>query len=373
MRGQAMTRQFSSMLAPAADGRCHARRRADSWHKGVGQFRRAALLAALGLVLAGPAANAQQANPSSGLPNELLNGLPTGLIKIVVGFAPGGAADLTARTFAEQLSKEGVKEVIVDNRPGASTRIANSYVQRAAPDGLTLLLATSPAFTIYPHTYKNLGYDGDKDFRPIALLVDIPTAIVTGSEQPYSNMKEYVAWARQHPNAATLGLAAQGSSGQLGAIALGKAIGVDFAPVVYKGASPMLLDVVSSRVSMGWDAAASMVPLYQSGKIKFLGLSGSDRLASLPGVPTAKEQGFPQFEAATSFYAVFAPAGLPDKTAAALERVFLQAAKDPGLVKRLQENGLIVKPMDHAQLAKRVRTERDFWAPFAKESGIQFE
>ncbi len=299
--------------------------------------------------------------------------LPSGLIKIVVGFAPGGAADLTARVFAEQLSREGVKEVIVDNRPGASTRIANSYVQRAAPDGLTLLLATSPAFTIYPYTYKNLGYDGEKDFRPIALLVNIPTAIVTGVDQPYNNMQEYVAWARQHPHDATIGLAAQGSSGQLGSIALGKAIGVDFAPVIYKGASPMLVDVLSSRVSMGWDAAASMVPLYQGGKIKFLGLSGSERLPSLPDVPTIKEQGYPQFEAATSFYAIFAPAGLPDKTAAALEKVFLKAAQDPALVKKLQENGLVVKPMDHAQLAERVRKERAFWEPLVKQSGIQFE
>ncbi|ARP80042.1 ABC transporter substrate-binding protein [Bordetella genomosp. 8] len=336
-------------------------------HAKPARFLRAAVLMVSGWSMAMSCAHAQGAQPA------LPDGLPDGLIKIVVGFAPGGAADLTARTFAEQLSKEGVKEVIVDNRPGASTRIANSYVQRAAPDGLTLLLATSPAFTIYPHTYKNLGYDGDKDFRPIALLVDIPTAIVTGAGQPYSNMKEYVAWAKAHPANATVGLAAQGSSGQLGTIALGKAIGVDIAPVVYKGASPMLVDVASDRVSMGWDAAASMMPLYQGGKIKFLGLSGSDRLASLPNVPTAKEQGFPQFEAATSFYAVFAPAGLPDKTAAALERVFLKAAQDPALVKRLQENGLIVKPMDHAQLAARVRKERDFWAPIAKQAGFQFE
>jgi tripartite-type tricarboxylate transporter receptor subunit TctC len=353
------------MPASSTNGRCISQAWAAVCRKWRAQLGRTAVLAAVGWTLAAPVAHGQGTDPSAGLPN--------GMIKIVVGFAPGGAADLTARTFAQQLSKEGVKEVIVDNRPGASTRIANSYVQRAAPDGLTLLLATSPAFTIYPHTYKNLGYDGDKDFRPIALLVDIPTAIVTGIDQPYSNMKEYVAWAKQHPGNATIGLAAQGSSGQLGAIALGKAIGVDFAPVVYKGASPMLVDVVSSRVSMGWDAAASMMPLYQGGKIKFLGLSGSERLASLPNVPTAKEQGYPQFEAATSFYAIFAPAGLPDRTAAALERVFLQAAKDPGLVKTLQENGLVVKPMDHAQLARRVRTERDFWAPIAKQSGIQFE
>ncbi|OZI34778.1 hypothetical protein CAL29_15015 [Bordetella genomosp. 10] len=367
-----MTKPFSTQFPGAFTFTFDKRRQASSpTGAGVaaqarpGKLRYLAGLALLGIALAASAPRARA--------DDAPKDLPKGLIKIVVGFAPGGAADLTARTFAEQLSREGVKEVIVDNRPGASTRIANSYVQRAAPDGLTLLLATSPAFTIYPYTYKNLGYDVEKDFRPIALLVDIPTAIVTGVDQPYKDMKEFVAWAKQHPNNATIGLAAQGSSGQLGTIALGKAIGVDFAPVVYKGASPMLVDVVSSRVSMGWDAAASMVPLYQGGKIRFLGLSGSERLASLPGVPTAKEQGYPQFEAATSFYAIFAPAGLPDKTAAALEKVFLKAARDPSLVKKLQDNGLVVKPMDHAQLAQRVRTEQAFWAPLAKQSGIQFE
>lgn len=299
--------------------------------------------------------------------------LPVGVIKIVVGYAPGGAADLTARTFAEQLSKQGVKEVIVDNRPGASTRIANNYVQRADPDGLTLLLGTSPAFTIYPYTYKNLGYEPLTDFRPIAGLVDIPTAIVTGIDQPYNDLKEYVAWAKQHPSETTLGLATLGSSGQLGAVALGKATGIDFAPVVYKGASPMLVDVVSSRVSMGWDAAASMIPLYQGKKIKFLGLSGSERLSTLPGIPTAKEQGYPQFESATSFYGIFAPAGVSDETAAALEKAFLKAASDPGLVSTLKDRGLIAKPMGQDQLRERVKKESAFWEPIVKEAGIQFE
>jgi len=301
------------------------------------------------------------------------NALPDGLIRIIVGFAPGGAADRVARLVTEQLNKDGVKNVVVENRPGASSRLSIGYVKRAAPDGLTLLLGTSPAFTIFPHTYKSLDYDPDRDFRPIALLVEIPTAIVTGVEQPYDTLSEYVQWAQQHPNQATLGLASQGSSGQLGVTALGKDIGVAFSPVAYKGASPMLVDVVSARVSIGWDAVASMVPLYQGGKIKFLGLSGTQRLASLPGVPTAKEQGYSQFEHATSFYAIYAPVGLPDNTATALEKVFLRAAGNAELAKTLEQNGLIVKPMGQAQLAERMRVERQFWGPIVQASGVSFE
>jgi len=299
--------------------------------------------------------------------------LPDGLIRIIVGFAPGGAADRVARLVTEQLNKDGVKNVVVENRPGASSRLSIGYVKRAVPDGLTLLLGTSPAFTIFPHTYKNLDYDPDRDFRPIALLVEIPTAIVTGVEQPYDTLSEYVQWAQQHPNQATLGLASQGSSGQLGVTALGKDIGVTFSPVAYKGASPMLVDVVSSRVSIGWDAVASMVPLYQGGKIKFLGLSGTQRLASLPGVPTAKEQGYDQFEHATSFYAIYAPVGLPDNTARALETVLLRAAGNNELAQKLEQSGLIVKPMGQAQLAERMRVERQFWGPIVQASGVSFE
>ena len=113
---------------------------------------------ALGMAMLATALHAQAADR----PKDL----PAGVVKIVVGFAPGGAADLTARVFAEQLSKEGVENVLVENRPGASTRIANSYVERATPDGLTLLLVTSTAFTVQPTAMKHLDYDVEKDFRP---------------------------------------------------------------------------------------------------------------------------------------------------------------------------------------------------------------
>lgn len=293
-------------------------------------------------------------------------------VRLIVGFAPGGAADTVARLYAEALAQQGVN-VIVDNRPGASMRISLEAARRAEPDGTTLLFGASPVFTIFPFTYKNLGYDPMKAFEPVAQLVDIPTSLVTGADQPYNTLTEYVAWAKKHPDQATLGLATQGSSGHLGALALGRDIGVTFTPVAYKGGSPMLVDVAANRTSIGWDATASMVPLYKSGKIKMLAMSGAKRLAQLPEVPTALEQGFNQFENATSFYAVYAPAGTPAPVVRKLEHAFIDAAQNQELVRKITEAGAVIAPATGEQVTRRIRSEQTFWEPIVAQSGISFE
>ena len=301
---------------------------------------------------------------------QLPPGLAGGNLRIVVGYAAGGAADTVARLYAEQLKDAGFGSIVVDNKPGASARLAWDTVKKAKPDGLTLYLAPSPLLTILPLTYKTPGYEADKDLVPVALLVEIPTAVVTGAGQPYSSMKQYVEWAKKNPSKATLGLATIGSSGHLGAFALAKAQGFELTPVAYRGASPMLIDVVGGELSMGWDAAASMMPLYKGGKIKFLGLSGDRRLPALPDVPTAKEQGFGEFVAATSWYAVYAPAGTPAAALSALERGFLAAAAKPELARSLEAAGLVAHAEGRAELAQRAQRERRNWEPIVKAAGI---
>jgi len=301
---------------------------------------------------------------------QLPPGLAGGNLRIVVGYAAGGAADTVARLYAEQLKDAGFGSIVVDNKPGASARLAWDTVKKAKPDGLTLYLAPSPLLTILPLTYKTPGYDADKDLVPVALLVEIPTAVVAGAGQPYSSMKQYVEWAKKNPSKATLGLATIGSSGHLGAFALAKAQGFELTPVAYRGASPMLIDVVGGELSMGWDAAASMMPLYKGGKIKFLGLSGDRRLPALPDVPTAKEQGFGEFVAATSWYAVYAPAGTPAAVLSALERGFLAAAANPELARSLEAVGLVAHAEGRAELAQRAQRERRNWEPIVKAAGI---
>lgn len=304
---------------------------------------------------------------------QLPPALAGGNFKIVVGYAAGGAADSVARRYAEQLKDAGFGSVIVENRPGASARLGWDAVKKAKPDGLTVYLTPSPLLTIMPFTYKAPGYDAEKDLTPVALLVEIPTAVVASVSQPYADLKQYVAWAKQNPKQATLGLATVGSSGHLGTLALGKSQGFEVTPVPYRGASPMLIDVVSAQLSLGWDALASMVPLYKGGKIRILGISGEQRLASLPEVPTAKEQGFSEYVPASSWYGIYAPAGTPTEALAALEAAFLKAAGNPTLKRSLEDSGLVARAEGRAAVAERVKRERETWAPIVKASGIAID
>ncbi|WP_241075734.1 Bug family tripartite tricarboxylate transporter substrate binding protein [Achromobacter insuavis] len=310
------------------------------------------------------------------LPSHVLAQEPAGgdkLVRLVVGYAAGGAADAVARAYAEQLQAAGYGNVIVENRPGASGRLGFDVVKRAKPDGLTLYLGSSPMFVIFPLTYRKLGYDPDHDLRPVALLADVPTAAVAGAAQPYGGMAEYVKWARQARAKATLGLATQGSPGQLGTIEMGGQNGLEVVPVLYRGAAPMLVDVAGGEVSMGWDAVASMLPLYNAGKIKFLGVAGSRRLPMLPDVPTLLEQGFPQYQHAASWYGIYAPAATPDATVARLEQAFVAAGKQPALIERLQAAGFVVEPQDAQAAKRRIDVERAHWAPIVKAAGIAFD
>ncbi|CAB3955328.1 hypothetical protein LMG6001_03989 [Achromobacter insolitus] len=295
------------------------------------------------------------------------------VVRLVVGYAAGGAADAVARAYAEQLQTAGYANVIVENRPGASGQLGVDVVKRAKADGLTLYLGSSPMFVIFPLTYKKLAYDPDHDLRPVALVADVPTAAVTGSAQPYGGMAEYVKWAKQTRAKATLGLATQGSPGQLGTLEMGSQNGLEVVPVLYRGAAPMLVDVAGGEVSMGWDAVASMLPLYNAGKVKFLGVAGTRRLPTLPDVPTLLEQGFPQYQHAASWYGVYAPAATPDAVIAKLEQAFLAAGKRPALVQKLQAGGFLVDPQDAQAAKRRIGVERAHWAPIVKAAGIAFD
>lgn len=263
--------------------------------------------------------------------------------------------------------------MVVENRPGASARLALDYVKRARPDGKTVFIGPSPLFTIFPLTYKKLSYDADKDLVPAAVLTDVPTAVATGVQQPYQNMKEYVSWARRNPGGASLGLATIGSAGHLGTVALGKAEGIAITPAPYRGASPMLVDVVSGNVSIGWDAVASMMPLYKGGKLRFLGVSGTRRAKALPEVPTMKEQGFSQYDHATSWYGVFVPAGTQPDVVAQVEKMFLAASANAATVAKLEALGLEVVARPGQEGRRRIQLERAAWKPIVEATGFQAE
>ncbi len=294
-------------------------------------------------------------------------------IRIVVGFAPGGAADLVARSYAEQLRQDGNGTVIVENKPGASARIALEYVKQSKPDGHTIFLGPSPLFTVFPLTYKKLSYDADKDLTPVSVMTDIPTAVAAGSGQPYANMKEFVEWIRKNPSKANVGLATVGNTLQLGTFAVGKELGIEIPPVAYKGASPMLVDVASGQVAIGADALASQMALYKAGKIKILGVSGSARAKAAPEIPTMLEQGFPQYRYATSWYGAFVPAETPEGVRKKLEAMFTKASSSSELIQKLSSSGLEVVGGPGSMATQRIKDERTYWEPIVKASGLSLD
>lgn len=293
--------------------------------------------------------------------------------RIIVGYAAGGAADSLARIYAEQLRQDGLGTVLVENRPGASARLALDFVKKSRPDGKTIFVGPSPLFTIFPLTYRKLGYDPDRDVVPVALLTDVPTVISASAQQPYRNLKEFMDWARANPANASIGLATLGSAGHLGAAALSKSSGIQITPVAYRGAAPMLVDVVGGTVPIGWDAVASKMQLYKGGKLKFLAVGGTRRIKALPEVPTAREQGFSQFDYATSWYGAFVAAGTPPGVQARLEKAFVAASGNAATAAKLEALGLEVVAQSGKEAQQRMQRERAAWKPVVEASGYVAE
>jgi tripartite-type tricarboxylate transporter receptor subunit TctC len=294
-------------------------------------------------------------------------------LKLIVGFPPGGPLDTLARALAEQLRTATGETVLVDNRPGASTRIAIDLAKRAPADGRTVLLASSAPFIMFPMTYKRLDYDVERDFLPVAHLVDVPTVVSTSASSPYQNIGQYVAWVRAHPDRGAVGLTSLGGLLHFSILAMSKTIGVPLNPVSYKGGAPLATDLVGGHVPIGTDALASQLELHRAGRVRILAVSGTRRNRALPDVPTLKEAGIDGFDHANAWYGAYVPAGTPPAVVQRLERALIAAVGQPQVQAQLARVGLEPTGFDGATAAKQLRTERTFWRPIVEASGFKSE
>lgn len=294
-------------------------------------------------------------------------------LKLVIGFPPGGALDTLARAVAEQLRASTGDTVLVESRPGAASRIAIESVKRAPSDGRTVLLASSAPFILFPMTYKRLDYDLDRDFLPVAHLVDVPTVIATGASSPYQTFAQYTAWVRAQPGRGSVGLTNLGGALHFSVLALSKAIGTPLTPVAYKGGAPLVQDVVGGHVPLATDALGSQLELHRAGKVRILAVSGLERNRALPDVPTLKELGIDAFVHANAWYGAFVPAATPKATVQALEKALLAAVQQPQVQSQLQRAGLEPTGLDAAAAARKLREEREFWRPIVEASGFKSE
>ncbi|CAN7717041.1 tripartite tricarboxylate transporter substrate-binding protein [Variovorax sp. LjRoot290] len=327
-------------------------------------FLSAAWIAAIAAVAAGPAQAQAPAQASVGGAHPL---------RLVVGFPPGGALDTLARALAEQLRLGGEEQVIVDNRPGAATRISIDYVKRAPPDGRTVLLSSNAPLVIFPMTYRQLAYDVDRDFIPVSHLAEVPTVISAGADRPYKTLQDYLSWVRANPSQGSVGLTNLGGTLHFAVLGMAKTVGVPLTPVAYKGGAPLVADLIGGHVPLSADALASQLELHRAGKVRILAVSGTRRNASLPDVPTAREAGIDAFDHANASYSAFVPAGTPAEVVQRLERAFVAAMQQPQVRSAMARAGLEATGLPGAAVKRTLSAERDFWRPVVQTSGFRSE
>jgi tripartite-type tricarboxylate transporter receptor subunit TctC len=237
-------------------------------------------------------------------------GYPNKAVTLVVTAAPGGVTDILARALGQRLGKIWGKQVVVENKPGASNQIGAMFVANSAPDGYTMLVSPEATFVINPWLYKDLPYDPVKDFVPVTGLISISQALIASPSVPVKDLKGLIEFAKKRPRELNYGTFGVGSTGHLNMEMLQIMTGIKLVAVHYKGATPALTDVIAGHIQMMFISTGSAIQPWQGGRVNLLAVGSSKRLARFPDIPTAAEAGLPGFEAA-SWFGLFAPRGTP--------------------------------------------------------------
>ena len=231
-------------------------------------------------------------------------------VRLVVNFAPGGAADVLARAIQPQLAKTLGQPVIIENKPGAGGNIGIAETVRAAKDGYTLLLSSGGAITINPMIYEKLSFDPGRDLTPVAAVARVHVYLETHPDVPAKNVAEFIQYLKANPGKVSYGSPGQGSSPHLAGEMFKRMAGVDAVHAPYKGAGPALSDVLSGQLQFWFDPGPGLKHV-EAGKLRLLAVGSAERSPQYPNVPTLAESGLPGFDADTLF-GLYAPTGVPD-------------------------------------------------------------
>ena len=295
---------------------------------------------------------------------------PTKPIRMIVGFAPGGGTDLTARPVAQKLSELLGQQVIVENRPGAAGNVATEQVAKSAPDGYTLLMGTIAALAINPSLYGNLRFDPETDLAPVIQVVDATNVLALHPSVPASSVKELIALAREKSLLA--GSSGIGATGHLAIELFNLMADVKLVHVPYKGGGPAMGDLVGGQVNLIFATTASAIPHLKSGRIKGIAVTTAKRSALLPDLPTISESGLAGFDA-NNWYGLVVPAKTPRAIIDQLNAEVTKVLNMPDVKTTLFNQGLDPAPGTPEQFGAYIRSERAKWAKVIKESGAKPE
>jgi len=303
--------------------------------------------------------------------NALAQAYPNKPITLVVGWPPGGGADIVARIMAEGLSASLNQTVTVNNRPGASGNLGAEAAARSAPDGYTILLVGGNHATNV-HLYRKLAYDPMRDFEPISLLTVAPNLLAINPSLPVRNVAEFVALARSKPNQLSYGSAGNGTTGHLAMELLKTTTKIDMVHVPYKGGAPFITDLIGGQVMLGFDNVLSSGPQIKNGRLRAIATSGSKRSALFPDVPTVAESGYPGFEVLL-WQGLLAPAGTPRDIINRLNAAVQETLNRPATLKRFNELALEGTGGTPEQFRSFLVNEIDKWGGVIRSIGVKLD
>jgi tripartite-type tricarboxylate transporter receptor subunit TctC len=288
-------------------------------------------------------------------------------LKILVGFSPGGSADTIVRKVASAM-KDDFSSVTIDNKPGAAGRIALQAVKSSPPDGQTVIFLPMGPMVLFPHTYKNLGYDAVKDFTPISLVSHFQFGIVSGPSSNVKNIKDMLAKVKSDPASATYGIPGTGSFPHFLGVLLEQAAGVSLSAVPFQGGAPTNTALLGGHIGYKIDVVLESVPFHKDGKVRIIAVTGSKRDTQIPEVPTLKEQGIDM--AATGWFAIYGPAGLSPQTLAKLEGAVRKAVQSPEVRDHLIQLGNEPVGSTSLELAAIQKADLARWEKPIKSTGV---
>ncbi len=295
---------------------------------------------------------------------------PSKAIRFVVPFAPGGTSEIVARSVAAELTKQLGQSVFVENKPGGAGVTAMQDVAKAAPDGHTIILGHVGTLAVNPYMLKNQPYDVNKDFVPVTLLAKVPNVFVIHPDVPATNFKEFVAYAKQNPGKLNYGSAGNASAGHLAMEYLKLVTGMFITHIPYRGTGPQLTDLLAGRTQASSAGLPALGAYIRSGKLRAIAVGTSQRISSLPDVPTVAELGFKNFET-SQWYGILAPAGTPADVVKHLQEESLKALKSSAVTARFATDSAIGGGGPASEFASFIAGEQKVWSDIVKRAQIR--
>jgi tripartite-type tricarboxylate transporter receptor subunit TctC len=294
---------------------------------------------------------------------------PSRPIRLVVGFAPGGAADTVSRAFQEPLTRALGQPIVVENRPGAGSSIAAEHVAKAAPDGYTVLIASPSSILVNPILTPKAGFEPQKDLIPISKVSSSPLILAVNPGVGVDSVKALIEHAKKHPGKLNFASSGNGSAPHLAAVLFQRLSGVEMVHVPYKGGAPALADVMAGQVIGMFGNLPEQLGAIKGGKTRALAVSTLARSPQLPEVPTVAESGFPGFEV-TVWYGVCAQSSVPKPILAKLHATLLKTLSLPEMKARLAESTIDVSPTTPEEFAAFIRAEVEKWTRVVRDANI---